>query len=109
MTRLTADKIYFKYQAGYGNAGIGTTGFVDGEIIWFGAGAEQSSGVGSITVGTAASSVTGQKGTIMEVDQISSSLLVGDAIGFSTTLYGATDRFFIINTITNVCGCGHLL
>ena len=100
--QTTADKIYFKYQSGYGNAGIGTTGFVDGEIIWFGAGAEASSGVGSITVGTAASSVTGQKGTIMEVDQISSSLLVGDAIGFSTTLYGATDRFFIINTITNV-------
>ena len=100
--QTTADKIYFKYQAGYGNAGIGTTGFVDGEIIWFGAGAEQSSGIGSIKVGTAASSVTGQKGTIMEVDQISSSLLVGDAIGFSTTLYGATDRFFIINTITNV-------
>ena len=100
--QTTADKIYFKYQSGYGNAGIGTTGFVDGEIIWFGAGAEQSSGIGSIKVGTAASSVTGQKGTIMEVDQISSSLLVGDAIGFSTTLYGATDRFFIINTITNV-------
>ena len=100
--QIAADKIYFKYQAGYGNAGIGTTGFVDGEIIWFGAGAEQSSGIGSIKVGTAASSVTGQKGTIMEVDQISSSLLVGDAIGFSTTLYGATDRFFIINTITNV-------
>jgi hypothetical protein len=38
----------------------------------------------------------------MEVDNISSSLLVGDAIGFTTTLYGATDRFFIINTITNV-------
>ena len=100
--QITADKIYFKYQPGYGNAGIGTTGFVDGEIIWFGAGAEASSGVGSITVGAAASSVTGQKGTIMEVDNISSSLLVGDAIGFTTTLYGATDRFFIINTITNV-------
>jgi hypothetical protein len=100
--QITADKMYFKYQPGYGNAGIGTTGFVDGEIIWFGAGAEASSGVGSITVGAAASSVTGQKGTIMEVDNISSSLLVGDAIGFTTTLYGATDRFFIINTITNV-------
>ena len=34
--QITADKIYFKYQSGYGNAGIGTTGFVDGEIIWFG-------------------------------------------------------------------------
>ena len=100
--QIAADKIYFKYQSGYGYAGIGTTGFVDGETIWFGAGAEQSSGIGSIAVGAAASSVTGQKGTIMEIDQTSGTLLVGDAIGFSTTLYGATDRFFIINTITNV-------
>ena len=34
--QITADKIYFKYQSGYGNVGLGTTGFVDGEIIWFG-------------------------------------------------------------------------
>ena len=100
--QISADKIYFKYQTGYGNAGIGTTGFVDGEIVWFGAGAEASSGVGSITVGAAASSTTGQKGTILEVDQTSGTLLIGDAIGFQTSLYGADDRFYIINTITNV-------
>ena len=100
--QIAADKIYFKYQSGYGNAGIGTTGFVDGEIVWFGAGAEASSGVGSITVGAAASSVTGQKGTILEVDQTSGTLLIGDAIGFQTSLYGADDRFYIINTITGV-------
>ena len=100
--QISADKIYFKYQSGYGNAGIGTTGFVDGEIVWFGNGAENSSGVGSITVGAAASSTTGQKGTILEVDQTSGTLLIGDAIGFQTTAYGADDRFYIINTITNV-------
>jgi hypothetical protein len=100
--QISADKIYFKYQSGYGNAGIGTTGFVDGEIVWFGNGAENSSGVGSITVGAAASSTTGQKGTILEVDQTSGTLLIGDAIGFQTTTYGADDRFYIINTITNV-------
>ncbi len=100
--QISADKIYFKYQTGYGNAGIGTTGFVDSEVIWFGAGAEASSGVGSITVGTAASSVTGQKGTILEVDNTSGVLLVGDAIGIKTSLYGADERFYIINTVTNV-------
>ena len=100
--QISADKIYFKYQSGYGNAGIGTTGFVDGETVWFGNGAEASSGVGSITVGAAASSTTGQRGTILEVDQTTGTLLVGDAIGIKTTLYGADDRFYIINTITNV-------
>ena len=100
--QIAADKIYFKYQSGYGNVGLGTTGFVDGEIVWFGDGAEASSGVGSITVGAAASSTTGQKGTILEVDQTSGTLLIGDAIGFTTTLYGADDRFYIINTITGV-------
>ena len=100
--QIAADKIYFKYQSGYGNAGIGTTGFVDGEVVWFGNGAESNSGVGSITVGAAASSTTGQKGTILEVDQTSGTLLVGDAIGFQTSLYGGDDRFYIINTITGV-------
>ena len=100
--QIAADKIYFKYQAGYGNVGLGTTGFVDGEIVWFGAGAEQSAGIGSIIVGAAASSTTGQKGTILEVDQTSGTLLIGDAIGFQTSLYGADDRFYIINTITGV-------
>ena len=100
--QISADKIYFKYQPGYGNAGIGTTGFVDGETVWFGPGAQASSGIGSIQVSAAASSTTGQKGTILEVDQTSGTLLIGDAIGFTTTLYGADDRFYIINTITNV-------
>ena len=81
--QTTADKIYFKYQSGYGNAGIGTTGFVDGEDhlvrcwcrtefwCWFNYSRNRSK-----------FSHTGQKGTILEVDQTSSSLLVGDAIGF---------------------------
>ena len=80
--QITADKIYFKYQSGYGNVGIGTTGFVDGEIIWFGAGAEQSSGIGSITVG-AASSVNWTERYNSGSRQTSSTLLIGDAIGFT--------------------------
>ena len=100
--QIASDKIYFKYQPGYGSVGLGTTGFVDGEIIWFGAGAESSSGVGSITVGAAASSTTGQKGSILEVDNTTGTLLVGDAIGIKTSLFGADDRFYIINTVTNV-------
>ena len=36
--QTAADKIYFKYHPGYGSVGLGTTGFVDGEVIWFGAG-----------------------------------------------------------------------
>ena len=76
-------------------------------FFWFGAGAEASSGVGSITVGTAASSVTGQKGTILEVDNTSGVLLVGDAIGIKTSLYGADgDATFAGNVVANHVAVG---
>ena len=100
--QIAADKIYFKYQPGYGSVGLGTTGFTDGEIVWFGAGADSAAGVGSITMSGVTSSISGQKGTILEVDATSGTLLVGDSIGFTTTAYGDEERFYIINTITNV-------
>ena len=101
--QIAADKIYIKYHPGYGSVGLGTTGFADGEVVWFGAGGDSNSGVGSITVSSGTSSITGQKGTILEVDDFTGTLLVGDAIGFTTTgLYGPDDRFYIINTVTNV-------
>ena len=100
--QIAADKIYFKYQPGYGSVGLGTTGFTDGEIVWFGAGADSSAGVGSITMSGVTSSISGQKGTILEVDNTSGTLLVGDSLGFTTTAYGDEERFYIINTITNV-------
>ena len=100
--QTAADRIYFKYHPGYGSVGLGTTGFVDGEIIWFGAGGDSQAGVGSITVSGVTSSIGGQRGTILEVDNISSTLLVGDALGFSTTSYGDDNLFYIINTVTNI-------
>jgi len=101
--QIAADKIYMKYQPGYGSVGLGTTGFADGEIVWFGAGGDDGAGIGSITVSSASSSISGQKGTILEIDDYSGTLLVGDAIGFTTTgLYGPDERFYIINTVTNV-------
>jgi hypothetical protein len=101
--QISADKIYFKYQPGYGSVGLGTTGFVDGEIVWFGAGGDDGAGIGSISVATASSSITGQKGTILELDNVSNTLLVGDAIGLNTTgLYGPDSLYYIINTVTNV-------
>ena len=84
--QIAADKIYFKYQPGYGSVGLGTTGFTDGEIVWFGAGADSAAGVGSITMSGVTSSISGQKGTILEVDNTSGTLLVGDSLGFTTTL-----------------------
>ena len=101
--QIAADKIYMKYQPGYGSVGLGTTGFADGEIVWFGDGGDSGAGIGSITVSSASSSISGQKGTILEIDDFSGTLLVGDAIGFTTTgLYGPDERFYIINTVTNV-------
>ena len=100
--QTAADRIYFKYHPGYGSVGLGTTGFADGEVVWFGDGGDSQSGVGSITVSGVTSSIGGQRGTILEVDNVSSALLVGDALGFSTSSYGDDNLFYIINTVTNV-------
>jgi len=105
----SADKLYFKYQPGFGatataatgNIGVGLTPFTDGELVYS---YDISSGAGyagSFYVGAAASSVSGQKGTILEVDASTGTFLVGDAIGITTT-FGADAFFYIINTITNV-------
>ena len=40
--QIAGDKIYFKYQPGYGSVGLGTTGFTDGEIVWFGVDADSA-------------------------------------------------------------------
>ena len=103
--QIPSERIYFKYWPGYGNVGLGTTGFIDGETIDFiGAGT-----TGAIRVATATSSVSGQKGVIIELDQIdvNNPPLVGDAVGFTTTGFGADlfngePRYYIINTVTGV-------
>ncbi|MAR97373.1 MAG: hypothetical protein CMG17_07000 [Candidatus Marinimicrobia bacterium] len=104
-----ADKFYFKYHPGYGqtaaasngNVAIGTSPFIDGELVYayqFDSGASYG---GSFTVAAATSSISGQKGTILEIDGYDQVPLVGDAIGFSTT-YGGDSLFYIVNTVTNV-------
>jgi hypothetical protein len=104
--QTSADKIYFKYWPGYGAAGVGTTAFKDGEQITFiGAGT-----TGAITVSAITGSVSGQKGIIIEVDEVDPLNLpkVGDSIGFSTSGIGSDRvdgaiRYYIIN---NVSGYG---
>ena len=104
-----ADKFYFKYQPGYGqtatndngNVAIGTSPFIDGELVYayqFDSGASYG---GSFTVAAATSSISGQKGTILEIDGYDQVPLVGDAIGFSSS-YGGDSLFYIVNTVTNV-------
>ena len=101
--QTSADRIYFKYYPGYGAAGIGTTSFVNGEWITFiGAGT-----TGAIRVATAAGSVSGQKGVIIELSDVDPDNLplIGDAIGFTTTGIGSdrvnnAPRFYIINNVT---------
>jgi hypothetical protein len=103
--QTTADKIYFKYWPGYGDvtSGIGTTSFVDGEQITFiGAGT-----TGAIALSAITGSVSGQKGIIIEVDEVDPLNLpkVGDSIGFSTTGIGSDRvdgavRYYIINNVT---------
>ena len=105
----SADKFYFKYHPGYGqtatndngNVAIGTSPFIDGELVYayqFDSGASYG---GSFTVAAATSSISGQKGTILEIDGYDQVPLVGDAIGFSSS-YGGDSLFYIVNTVTNV-------
>ena len=84
-----------------GNVAIGTSPFIDGELVYayqFDSGASYG---GSFTVAAATSSISGQKGTILEIDGYDQVPLVGDAIGFSTS-YGGDSLFYIVNTVTNV-------
>jgi len=104
-----ADKYYFKYHPGYGatataengNVAIGTSPFVDGELVYAYSDTSGAGYAGSFNVAAATSSVSGQKGTILEIDGYDSVPLVGDAIGF-TTNFGEDSLFYIVNTVTNV-------
>ena len=103
--QIPSERIYFKYWPGYGNVGLGTTGFIDGETIDFiGAGT-----TGAIRVASATSSISGQKGVLIELDliDVNNPPLVGDAIGFTTSAYGedkvnGEPRYYIINTVTGI-------
>lgn len=105
----SADKLHFKYYPGYGatataangNIAIGTSPFIDGEVVYTYDDTSGAGYAGSFYVGAAASSLSGQKGTILEVDAVSSTLLVGDSVGFNTT-FGQESLFYIINTVSNV-------
>tara|TARA_Y100001956_G_scaffold61175_1_gene60946 strand:- start:4357 stop:8367 length:4011 start_codon:yes stop_codon:yes gene_type:complete len=108
----SSDSIYFKYFVGFGNTssdptvtpngaiGIGTTVFKPGEAIEIdsvGAGA-----TGWTKAASAANAIQGQKGILMELTGLTTSLTVGDALGFSTTGMGFSDTFsYIVRTSTN--------
>ena len=108
----SSDKIYFKYDIGMGNTssdptvisngavGVGTTVFKPGENVEF-----DSVGVGATgfaEVASAANSVQGQKGILLELSGLTTSLTVGDALGFSTTGMGFSDTFsYIVRTSSN--------
>ena len=88
-----------KYADGMGDPalGIGTTSFVQGETILF---PEGSVGIASNTDAVA----PGQKGIILEITGLSTAPLVGDNLGFTTTVYSAgitTDtNFYIISAVS---------
>ncbi len=88
-----------KYNDGMGDPvlGIGTTSFVQGETIEFPGG---TVGIVSNTDAVA----PGQKGIILEITGLSTAPLVGDNLGFTTTVYSAgvtTDaNFYIISAVS---------
>ena len=108
----SSDSIYFKYFVGFGNTssdptvlengavGVGTTVFKPGENIEIdsiGAG-----GTGFAIIASASDSVQGQQGILMELTGLTTSLTVGDALGFSTTGMGFSDtNSYIVRTSTN--------
>ena len=108
----SSDSIYFKYFVGFGNTssdptvlengavGVGTTVFKPGENIEIdsiGAG-----GTGFAIIASASNSVQGQQGILMELAGLTTSLTVGDALGFSTTGMGFSDtNSYIVRTSTN--------
>jgi hypothetical protein len=96
--QLNSDVLYIKYEEGYGNpaVGLGTTALFPGERVDV---------IGAATTGTfvvqdnADSAYSGQKGAILEVDNLSEVPVEGSAIGFSTTGIGSDTNTFIINTV----------
>lgn len=104
--QTSGDAIYFKYNSGFGNpdgangaVGVGTTVFVPGEQIEFdsvGAGA-----TGRVQLASASNAVTGQKDALFEVTGITTTPLVGDALGFTTVGLGHSDTItYIIRTVS---------
>ena len=104
----SSDRYYFLYEDGYGSpyvgVGIGTTTFITGEWVdVIGAGY-----TGAFRISSTVGSISGQKGVILEVDNLSEEPLVGTAVGFTTTLAGTgvagigTDSNYYI--ITSVSG-----
>ena len=105
--QLSSDAVYFKYDAGFGNPdggngaiGIGTSVFTPGEQVEcdsVGAGA-----TGRFKIATAANAVKGQRDALFEVTGLSTTPLVGDALGFTTVGMGYSDSTtYIIRTVTN--------
>jgi hypothetical protein len=104
--QISGDQLYFKYATGFGNpdgangaVGVGTTVFTPGEFIEFtrvGAGA-----TGYVKIASASNAVTGQKDGLFEVVGLSTTPLVGDAIGFTTVGMGFSDSIsYIIRTVS---------
>ena len=105
--QLSSDAVYFKYDAGFGNpdgangaVGVGTSVFTPGEQVEVdsvGAGA-----TGRFQIASAANAVKGQRDALFEVTGLSTTPLVGDALGFTTTGIGYSDSTtYIIRTVTN--------
>ena len=108
----SSDALYFKYNTGFGNTssdptvtsngavGVGTTVFKPGESIEFesvGGGA-----TGWTRLASASDAVGGQEGILLELTGLTTSLTVGDALGFSTTGMGFSDTFsYIVRTSSN--------
>ena len=106
-----SDAIYFKYFVGFGNTfmdaadinpavGIGTTVFTPGEyceVDSVGAGA-----TGYFRVGTGANAANGQADILFEVAGLSTTPIVGDALGFTTVGMGFSDtNTYILRAVTN--------
>ena len=103
----SGEQIYFKYDSGFGNpdgangaVGVGTTVFTPGEYVEtdsVGAGA-----TGRFQIKSASNAVSGQKDILLEVTGLSTTPLVGDALGFTTVGLGYSDTgVYIIRTATN--------
>ena len=108
----SSDSIYFKYWVGYGNTssdptvisngavGVGTTVFKPGEAIELDS--VGSGGTAWSKIASASNAVQGQKGILMELTGLTTSLTVGDALGFSTTGMGFSDsNSYIVRTSSN--------
>ena len=108
----SSDSIYFKYFVGFGNTssdptvisngavGVGTTVFKPGENIEIDS--VGSGGTGFAIIASASDSIKGQQGILLELAGLTTSLTVGDALGFTTTGIGFSDsNSYIVRTASN--------